>query len=1337
MSLKEMLRKLTIATSVAALATAAMPNAFALTVRDDVGVDGSEELADDTQWDGVVQIYMQNNISGGVNFNCSGTLINARAVISAAHCFNANPSTVYGTDGQPLTPIIGYGPDTFDALFGWFGAGAPGTSFVLDDRNGLVLSNQVIVHPDADFGGLAFPAGDVALLSLSSPLANLPTYSMLFSPVDVGEHVDMVAYGGHGIGSTGDTGIDGKRQAGENLIGMVGTQNDFLSAVFGLDTSAFFNGAGDNQALYWTDFDNPNRTGDECGRVGIDWICSDAAFGFSFFGGGNPLNVDISLSNDWFDGDALPNESGTAGGDSGSAIFFDQLSDQLLIGGVLSGGFTFTSPVPSGYADISYYNPLFNFYDFIAEANPYKYVSANEGDGNWSDAAHWTQDLDPGYFIIDENGDVVNGLPDSPEPGVTGSTPNEGTVLGIDISPEATTTSAAGQPDSLLASASVSNNFVASGSVFGSGDLTQDFSANQIVGEPEVASLLFGDVDYGVLDGPGSSAFVPNNGLNSSGFFNYFDVTLSNAGTTTVDMDVEVDALAIANMDAVLAVGSDYTFVSLIETEIYGGALVNDGIFASRDILNFGGTLTGTGDYFADTVWNAGLLNAGDGMAIFGDLVLTSMSTFGYSGDTLAIDGDVALGGNLGLGYDYQWSDTGTLFTYTGDVTGEFASTDLAGVLFNSVEISDGQASFTVEAEAFSTELGGITDPVTVALGETFTNLRETRYDDFTSVYSVVDHLTGDVLEDAFLSLVPEEYADFAAAQTDTSGVTVDVAVDLLTLTDDATIASNQYLVALAGTIIDGASVTVNGAHISNGTVNGGWLTGTGAIVGDLTNAGLLEPGAGMEVWGDLTLTSDGMFGYSGNSLTVTGDVALGGSVAYGTSYAFGETGTLINYGGDVSGNLSDTDLAGVLFATYTATDGAVSFEIQAEDFTALLKNVENPNVIGIATALSEIRDSSFDDLGNIYGVIDYLEEPELSTALDSLLPTDLLTNPSMMFTGVEQIQQQVGRRFASIASGTANGYSFNKTGAQGIQVASSDPMAAFALSAEAAATEAAAPSDKKWGTFVELSVLTGDVENGVSGGSSDLSGYSLTVGGDVEIGSQVRVGGFMNYSGSETDLSGGAASSETKGIMGGVYGLIDFGNETRLEAFVGGGDGELETNRIGGFTNQTISGVTDTNTLFASASLSKAMTLTKGIGVEPSLGVEYIDFDIDGYSETGGSSALTFDGQNATSTRARIGTKFHFNYQSETTGLRPSVGINLVHDLDPSDNTLVGQFASGASTSFTTVGGSPDDSWVEAEASLAFVADEHVSLEGYVMHTFEREDVEYTTTGFKLNVKF
>lgn len=821
--------------SLAALSAGLAFEAAALTVRDDVTVEGSEGRADNPAYDGAVQIYMWQP-DGGILFNCSASLVNHRTAISAAHCFNDLPSQAYGVDRDngDVTPIVAYGPDTFDALFSWLDSGGELAQFEIDDRNGLTFGSQVFLHPDGDTqnGGLSFPGADVAMVGLNDPLDQLPSYSMLFSPVEVGEHVVQVAYGGHGIGSTGDVGIDGKRQAGENLIGLIGSQNDFLRGAFRSPTAGVIDGADADQMMYHLDFDRPDRDVDECRRETLfigpnDLVCDPGPFSPAITADGTSV-TSVNDSIDWFpdadNPDALDNEAGTAGGDSGSAIFFDELvEDELIIGGVLSGGWTFTAPAQSGYGDVSYYNPLFLFHDWIAESNPYKYVSAVEGDGNWSDSSHWVQDLDPGYLIIDENGNVVNGLPEGPEPGVAGGQDlKDGVVFDINVNdpeiqppaPSETDTSQAADKATGLSARSGEVSYDAQGGRSERGDVTTlDETAEtkgkigqvtaadavphegtgQVSNDSEtrggvssddikstlgsglvattgpanasrVATLTQGDVTPpSPASGPGSTGFVPDNtdrdlaaGISAS----YFEVTLRNSGTTTADIDVVIDKLTLDNGQATLAIAEDVAFQSIIDTQIASGTLDVAGDFTSRDILN-GGLVTGNGTINTETLFNAGVVQAGTGgLDIVGDAVFTSGGALAFEGYSVNVDGDVSLAGQLMLD-SLAVGNNGTLLTFTGERVGEFRPFGFEGVRQVSVDYLAGEAggevTFEVTAEDFTEFLDvEALDPNTGRMAAYLDLLRGGSFDQLREVYDSVDFLSGVPLVTQLGDLAPE-----------------------------------------------------------------------------------------------------------------------------------------------------------------------------------------------------------------------------------------------------------------------------------------------------------------------------------------------------------------------------------------------------------------------------------------------------------------------------------------------------------------------------------------------------------------------------------------------------
>ncbi|MBN9990929.1 hypothetical protein JND45_16475, partial [Listeria monocytogenes] len=76
----------------------------------------------------------------------------------------------------------------------------------------------------------------------------------------------------------------------------------------------------------------------------------------------------------------------------------DRTYAKQLVIAVLSGGTRYFSAQPSGsYGTSAFYQPLYLYWDYIAAANPYRYVSTLAGDGNWTDPTHWVTNLDPAY----------------------------------------------------------------------------------------------------------------------------------------------------------------------------------------------------------------------------------------------------------------------------------------------------------------------------------------------------------------------------------------------------------------------------------------------------------------------------------------------------------------------------------------------------------------------------------------------------------------------------------------------------------------------------------------------------------------------------------------------------------------------------------------------------------------------------------------------------------------------------------------------------------------------------------------------------------------------------
>ncbi|WP_333701677.1 autotransporter domain-containing protein [Sphingobium yanoikuyae] len=670
------------------------------------------DIVDGTDVNGVGIMYRADG------YVCTGTLINPRTVIFAAHCVNDYDPSTYSTVNDGIPVAFAFQSNARPGLVNWINNGY---------RTNTALSvynvNNIAYNPDSlDPPALSFLYGDTAMATLDTPASDVPTWAMLFSALPApesisdttgtGYHVTITGYGRSGSGTTGNSyGIDYRRKVAENFLGMLGSLDD-------IDIFLFGEGGGYTQNLYQTDFDDPTRTNE-----------------FDF-------NV--------FKDDALPNEGNTAGGDSGGPLILDQTFDQKVVLGVLSGGSRYFLEQPqSAYGGSAFYQPLYLFWDWIAQNNPYRYATAKAGDGKWSDASHWVTALDPNYMIIDSNGSLVNGVPTTPGAGAFGEDdaqkfgqvcyqPNDGSddacydvgtdTLLINGEPveatDATTTSG---------SKTVANN---KGKVEIAERSPSDGAAS-LADEAIVEAQAEGDTVLPaatLTNGlPGATNFVPNNidPIAAQGVVGrYYDVTLSAAGKTTLDIDATVDRFTISGSGSTLDVTSAGSLTSLMDINHLAGVVNVDGaVETPGDYLLLSGLLSGKGTlrtpYFTNimgVVAPGGIGTIGT-LTVEGNAILSSGSTLhvdlGSSGSDLlavkatddvegvaAVDGKVVFGAATGA--KLRYGSRYTFLNAEGGVEGTFDTpTNISAILKPVLTYGANSVSVTIDAGTYAGVVNG------------------------------------------------------------------------------------------------------------------------------------------------------------------------------------------------------------------------------------------------------------------------------------------------------------------------------------------------------------------------------------------------------------------------------------------------------------------------------------------------------------------------------------------------------------------------------------------------------------------------------------------------------
>lgn len=732
---------------------------------------------------------------------CTGTLINPRTVIFAAHCVNENAAgtaaqdpSQYGSQGGGIPIAFGFRANNLQAVRDWFlGTTATGAvnanQYKTNQANYLYNVNQVVYNPDSLKLGITrnFIQGDVALATLDTPANNIPTWTILLSalpaPASIsdttgtGYHVTLTGYGNTGTGLTGEVqgSIDYRRKVAENFIGLLGSFDDRDAFLFG-STS------GLPQNLYQLDFDDPRR--------------GTAA--------ASPYDFNLFKDN------ALPREGTTGGGDSGGPLILDRTFSKQTVIGVLSGGSRFFGPQPFGaYGTESFYQPLYLFSDYIIANNPYRYATATAGDGMWTDTSHWVTALDPAYQVI-VGGQLVNGVPTALGAGIAGDANKFGQVCFrndcFDVKTGIETVD--GKPvDAVVAAPAVA---VASGTTGGKavGLSVEDVAQG---GRADASTLgAAQDVAQGtgpagnplsatdavavalppatLANGlPGATNFSPNNidpDRATKRSARYYDVTLGAAGTTTLASAVTIDRFTMAGGAAKLNLTSAGSLTSLLDVTQLAGTVQADGTLTSRgDYLLLSGLLTGSGRINAPYLTSIGGMIAPGTMGTTGTLTvggnavlasansllidlgpngtsdrLAVASTRFAANGTTPIDGIVNLGGRVGFapvaGYTIRYNDLFTIVTAQGGVTGAFnAATPLSAILTPTYTYSANAVQVRIAAGLYANVVANT--PIQRAYATLLDRDRAGSYAGLSDVYGILDLQSAATIRTTLEGLAP------------------------------------------------------------------------------------------------------------------------------------------------------------------------------------------------------------------------------------------------------------------------------------------------------------------------------------------------------------------------------------------------------------------------------------------------------------------------------------------------------------------------------------------------------------------------------------------------------
>lgn len=211
----------------------------------------------------------------------------------------------------------------------------------------------------------------------------------------------------------------------------------------------------------------------------------------------------------------------------------------------------------------------------------------------------------------------------------------------------------------------------------------------------------------------------------------YFEVTLNQAGTTTLSSEKTIDRLNVSG-PAGLSIAATGDLTSLIDVNQSGGRVAVDGMLTSAgDYSLFTGILSGSGTVNAPFVNNIaggiapGTMGTIGTLTIDGNLILSSGSALlidvGASGssDLLAVTGEANVGGVVAFAVVSPFATatptTFRILTADGGVTSQFSgASNMSAILLSELTYSANAVDLTVTAQSYQNVVDG-TDPLQVS----------------------------------------------------------------------------------------------------------------------------------------------------------------------------------------------------------------------------------------------------------------------------------------------------------------------------------------------------------------------------------------------------------------------------------------------------------------------------------------------------------------------------------------------------------------------------------------------------------------------------------------------
>jgi len=231
---------------------------------------------------------------------------------------------------------------------------------------------------------------------------------------------------------------------------------------------------------------------------------------------------------------------------------------------------------------------------------------------------------------------------------------------------------------------------------------------------------------------------------------------------------------------------------------------------------------------------------------------------------------------------------------------------------------------------------------------------------------------------------------------------------------------------------------------------------------------------------------------------------------------------------------------------------------------------------------------------------------------------------------------------------------------------------------------------------------MTADQDNDTGFKGYDANSKGVIFGADTLINNNLRVGAAFTYANADIDTNDVDNNLDIDSYQGSLYASYAYG-EWFLDGVVSYASNDYDSRRSISVNaiSRTATGDFDGDQVGVRVRLGRTWAY-QGVDVKPYVALNYVNLDVDGYTETGaGTANLTINDQDFDFLQSTLGVSVSKQYKSEK-GYKfvPEVHIAYLHEFLDEAQANISTFATGG-PSFSTQGLDPEDDSLNVGASV------------------------------------